>query len=46
MELDGRHTRGMMVLDYMELLKKEHKVFIMKAVDLEKLKKMLTNAVK
>lgn len=44
-ELDGKHTRGMMVLDYMELLKKQHKVFIMKTVDLERLKKMLIKAI-
>uniref|UniRef100_A0A1A8IIZ6 Inosine/uridine-preferring nucleoside hydrolase domain-containing protein n=1 Tax=Nothobranchius kuhntae TaxID=321403 RepID=A0A1A8IIZ6_NOTKU len=44
-ELNGTHTRGMMVLDYMELLKKDHKVFIMKSMDLEKLKKMLMKAV-
>ncbi|KAF7214777.1 nucleoside hydrolase [Nothobranchius furzeri] len=44
-ELNGTHTRGMMVLDYMELLKKDHKVFIMKTMDLEKLKKMLMKAV-
>ncbi|MEQ2164456.1 hypothetical protein GOODEAATRI_006808, partial [Goodea atripinnis] len=45
-ELDGKHTRGMMVLDYMEHLKKDHKAVIMKTVDLEKLKKMLFKAVK
>uniref|UniRef100_A0A3B5MRY9 Inosine/uridine-preferring nucleoside hydrolase domain-containing protein n=1 Tax=Xiphophorus couchianus TaxID=32473 RepID=A0A3B5MRY9_9TELE len=45
-ELDGKHTRGMMVLDYIECLKKEHKAVIMKTADLEKLKKMLYNAVK
>lgn len=44
-ELDGKHTRGMMVLDYMELLKKQHKVFIMKTVDSERLKKMLIKAI-
>ncbi|KAM4711376.1 nucleoside hydrolase-like [Anableps anableps] len=45
-ELDGKHTRGMMVLDYMEHLKKGHKAIIMKTVDLERLKKMLSDAVK
>ncbi|XP_076579983.1 inosine-uridine preferring nucleoside hydrolase-like [Chaetodon auriga] len=40
-ELEGTHTRGMMVLDYMKLLKKEHKVTIMKKVDLELFKKMM-----
>ncbi|CAK6979344.1 inosine-uridine preferring nucleoside hydrolase-like [Scomber scombrus] len=45
-ELEGTYTRGMMVLDYMELLKKKHKAFIMKKVDLEKFKEMLMNALK
>uniref|UniRef100_A0A3Q2VPY9 Inosine-uridine preferring nucleoside hydrolase-like n=1 Tax=Haplochromis burtoni TaxID=8153 RepID=A0A3Q2VPY9_HAPBU len=44
-ELQGIYTRGMMVLDRDEKLKKEHKVFIMKNVDLEKFKEMLINAV-
>ncbi|XP_075333299.1 inosine-uridine preferring nucleoside hydrolase-like [Odontesthes bonariensis] len=43
-ELEGTHTRGMMVLDYMDLLKKNHKVIIMKKVDSEKLKQILMNA--
>lgn len=43
-ELEGKHTRGMMVLDYMELLDKKHKAFIMKKADLEKLKQMLLNS--
>ncbi|XP_049426092.1 inosine-uridine preferring nucleoside hydrolase-like [Epinephelus fuscoguttatus] len=45
-ELEGTYTRGMMVLDYMELLKKKHKAVIMKKVDLEKFKKMLMNSLK
>ncbi|XP_019959463.1 inosine-uridine preferring nucleoside hydrolase-like [Paralichthys olivaceus] len=45
-ELGGTYTRGMMVLDYMELLKKTHKAFIMKTVDLEKFKQMLMDALK
>nr|XP_020456354.1 inosine-uridine preferring nucleoside hydrolase-like [Monopterus albus] len=45
-ELGGNYTRGMMVLDYMELLKKQHKVTIMKKIDLEKFKQMLIRAVK
>ncbi|TNN52599.1 Inosine-uridine preferring nucleoside hydrolase [Liparis tanakae] len=45
-ELEGTHTRGMMVLDYMGLLKKKNKVFIMKTIDLEKFKRLLTNALK
>lgn len=40
-ELEGAHTRGMMVVDYMELLKKKHKAFLMKKFDLEKFKVML-----
>ncbi|XP_034007277.1 inosine-uridine preferring nucleoside hydrolase-like [Trematomus bernacchii] len=45
-ELEGTHTRGMMVLDYMDLLKKKHKVFIMKKVNEEKFKRLLMNALK
>ncbi|XP_010793812.1 inosine-uridine preferring nucleoside hydrolase-like [Notothenia coriiceps] len=45
-ELEGTHTRGMMVLDYMDLLKKKHKVFIMKKVDEEKFKRLLMNSLK
>ncbi|XP_076008540.1 uncharacterized protein LOC143002353 [Genypterus blacodes] len=45
-ELEGTYTRGMMVLDHMELLKKEHKATIMKKVDLEKFKKMLMASLK
>lgn len=45
-ELGGNYTRGMMVLDYMELLKKNHKVVIMKKVDLEMFKQMLMNSLK
>lgn len=43
-ELEGKYTRGMMVLDYMELLKKKHKAIVMKKVDLEKIKQLLMNA--
>ncbi|TNN52598.1 Inosine-uridine preferring nucleoside hydrolase [Liparis tanakae] len=43
-ELEGTYTRGMMVLDYMGLLKKKHKAIIMKKVDLEKFKKMLVKS--
>lgn len=45
-ELEGTYTRGMMVVDYIQKLKKDHKAIILKKVDLEKLKKMLTNALK
>uniref|UniRef100_A0A8C6UH31 Inosine/uridine-preferring nucleoside hydrolase domain-containing protein n=1 Tax=Neogobius melanostomus TaxID=47308 RepID=A0A8C6UH31_9GOBI len=40
-ELEGAHTRGMMVVDYMGLLKKKHKAFVMKKFDLEKFQGML-----
>uniref|UniRef100_UPI003AACEF9A inosine-uridine preferring nucleoside hydrolase-like isoform X1 n=2 Tax=Centroberyx gerrardi TaxID=166262 RepID=UPI003AACEF9A len=45
-ELEGTYTRGMMVLDHVELLKKQHKAIIMKTVDLEKFKKMLMDSLK
>ncbi|XP_042368975.1 inosine-uridine preferring nucleoside hydrolase-like isoform X2 [Plectropomus leopardus] len=45
-ELEGTYTRGMMVVDHMDLLKKEHKVTIMKKIDLEKFKTLLMNALK
>lgn len=45
-ELQGTYTRGMMVLDYMEQLKKSHKAFIIKKIDLEMFKQMLMNSMK
>ncbi|XP_034720203.1 inosine-uridine preferring nucleoside hydrolase-like [Etheostoma cragini] len=45
-ELNGAYTRGMMVLDYMDLQKKKHKALIMKKVDLEKFKQMFMNSLK
>ncbi|KAE8278307.1 hypothetical protein D5F01_LYC23206 [Larimichthys crocea] len=45
-ELEGTYTRGMMVLDYMDLLKKTHKATILKKVDLERFKQMLMDALK
>ncbi|XP_008334092.1 inosine-uridine preferring nucleoside hydrolase-like [Cynoglossus semilaevis] len=45
-ELNGAHTRGMMVMDYIELLKKEHKVNIVKKVDMNKFRQMLMNSLK
>ncbi|XP_060922741.1 inosine-uridine preferring nucleoside hydrolase-like [Limanda limanda] len=45
-ELQGKYTRGMMVLDYMELLNKKHKAVIMQNVDLEKFKQMFMNSLK
>nr|XP_020510021.1 inosine-uridine preferring nucleoside hydrolase-like [Labrus bergylta] len=43
-ELEGKHTRGMMVLDQLDLLKKKHKAIIMKTADKGKFKKLLMNA--
>ncbi|XP_074520912.1 inosine-uridine preferring nucleoside hydrolase-like [Halichoeres trimaculatus] len=45
-ELQGKYTRGMMVLDYIEVLKKERKAIILKKVDLVKFKQLLMNALK
>ncbi|KAG7503364.1 hypothetical protein JOB18_037353 [Solea senegalensis] len=45
-ELEGKYTRGMMVLDYLDLLHKKHKVFIMKKFDLERFRQMLMHALK
>ncbi|KAM4558285.1 inosine-uridine preferring nucleoside hydrolase-like isoform 1-T1 [Odontesthes bonariensis] len=45
-ELTGTHTRGMMVVDTVGLLKKTHKAFIMKKVDMEKFKQMMMAALK
>uniref|UniRef100_A0A1A7XE70 Inosine/uridine-preferring nucleoside hydrolase domain-containing protein n=1 Tax=Iconisemion striatum TaxID=60296 RepID=A0A1A7XE70_9TELE len=45
-ELTGTHTRGMMVVDTVGLLKKNHKAFIMKKVDLERFKQMMMAALK
>ncbi|KAG2457328.1 IUNH hydrolase, partial [Polypterus senegalus] len=43
-ELSGKLTRGMMVVDNMGMLKKEHKVTIMRKCDLEKFKKLMMAA--
>ncbi|XP_061660779.1 inosine-uridine preferring nucleoside hydrolase-like [Syngnathoides biaculeatus] len=45
-ELEGKYTRGMMVLDYIDALDKEHKVNILKRMDLEVFKQLLMNALK
>ncbi|KAM8856715.1 inosine-uridine preferring nucleoside hydrolase isoform 2-T2 [Spinachia spinachia] len=45
-ELTGTHTRGMMVVDTVGFLKKAHKAYIMKTVDMEKFKQMMTAALK
>lgn len=43
-ELEGKYTRGMMVLDYMEVLKKKHKATVLKTVDLKKFEQLLWKA--
>ncbi|XP_072470721.1 nucleoside hydrolase-like isoform X1 [Notamacropus eugenii] len=45
-ELNGSHTRGMMVLDIDDRLKKENKVSIAKELDMEKFKGLLLAALK
>ncbi|KAJ8003811.1 hypothetical protein DPEC_G00152280 [Dallia pectoralis] len=45
-ELQGTYTRGMMVLDKLGVLEKEHRVFIMKTVDLESFKGLLIDSLK
>ncbi len=45
-ELAGTHTRGMMIVDTVGFLKKTHKAFIMKKVDMEKFKQMMMAALK
>ncbi|XP_051261037.1 inosine-uridine preferring nucleoside hydrolase isoform X1 [Dicentrarchus labrax] len=45
-ELAGMHTRGMMIVDTIGFLKKTHKAFIMKKVDMEKFKQMMMAALK
>uniref|UniRef100_UPI00398F3A8F nucleoside hydrolase-like n=1 Tax=Pristiophorus japonicus TaxID=55135 RepID=UPI00398F3A8F len=45
-ELHGSLTRGMMVLDTLDLLKLKHKAFVFLKCDMEKIKELLMNAVK
>lgn len=45
-ELTGKQTRGMMVVDHLEMLKSAHKLHIMRKVDLGKFKELLMNALK
>lgn len=45
-ELTGTHTRGMMIADTAGFLKKAHKAFIMKKVDMEKFERMMMAALK
>ncbi|XP_078078997.1 nucleoside hydrolase-like [Mustelus asterias] len=45
-ELHGKMTRGMMVLDTLDLLKLKHKVTVFLKCDMEKYKQLLINALK
>ena len=45
-ELTGMHTRGMMIVDTVGLLKKTHKAIIMKKVNLEMFEQMMMAALK
>lgn len=45
-ELSGTLTRGMMVLDLRETLRKNHKVYVVTKCDTEKLKYLLIEALK
>ncbi|XP_060682809.1 nucleoside hydrolase-like [Hemiscyllium ocellatum] len=45
-ELHGSLTRGMMVLDTLDLLKLKHKAIVFLKCDMEKFKQLLVNAVK
>nr|XP_020464971.1 inosine-uridine preferring nucleoside hydrolase-like isoform X2 [Monopterus albus] len=45
-ELTGRHTRGMMIVDTVGFLNKTPNAFIIKKVDLEKFKQMMMAALK
>ncbi|XP_040209545.1 pyrimidine-specific ribonucleoside hydrolase RihA-like [Rana temporaria] len=45
-ELSGKFTRGMMVLDFIDELKKKNKAIIMNGCDLEKFGKLMESSVK
>ncbi|KPP56833.1 hypothetical protein Z043_125509 [Scleropages formosus] len=45
-ELTGKYTHGMMILDFLGLLEKKHKAFILKTVDMERFKTLMMNALK
>ncbi|XP_066497472.1 inosine-uridine preferring nucleoside hydrolase [Hoplias malabaricus] len=45
-ELTGTYSRGMMIVDHLEILQKNHKACIMKKVDLEKFKELMMNSLK
>ncbi|KAL0963492.1 hypothetical protein UPYG_G00307130 [Umbra pygmaea] len=45
-ELTGTYTRGMMVLDKLGLLKKNHKAFVMKKVNMKRFEELMMDALK
>lgn len=45
-ELSGSLTRGMMIMDWTDKLKKKNKTFVMKSCDLEKLQALMMAALK
>lgn len=45
-ELNGKYTRGMMVLDLIDELKRPNKAFVMSGCDLDKFKVLMENSVK
>ncbi|XP_021434468.2 inosine-uridine preferring nucleoside hydrolase isoform X1 [Oncorhynchus mykiss] len=45
-ELTGTHTRGMMILDTLGMLKKTHKAFVMKKVNMVRFEQMMMDALK
>lgn len=45
-ELTGTHSRGMMVVDHLDILPRTHKAHIMKKVDMERFKELMMNALK
>lgn len=45
-ELTGTHTRGMMILDTLGMLKKTHKAFVMRKVNMVRFEQMMMDALK
>ena len=45
-ELTGTHTRGMMVMDTVDMLKKPHKVRVMKKMDLVRFMELMMDSLK
>ena len=45
-ELTGTYTRGMMVMDTVDMLKKTHKATVMKKIDLDRFMEMMMNSLK